>query len=93
MLCHADAPRRYAPQHREDLAALRERLGAQHPVLFRLMTPPELYSETAELCVVRVLVPGLQPLHGSQYFPHLGGPLWAPRGLRDFTALPPHPFP
>ncbi len=71
----------------EPLGALLERLSPK-PVLFRLMTPPGL----EERLVIRVVIPGLQPLHGSRTFPHLGGPLWAPRGLGDFDVLPPHPF-
>jgi hypothetical protein len=43
--------------------------------------------------VVRVLVPGLQPLHGHHGYPFLGGSLWAPRSAEEWRAVPPHPFP
>jgi ribosomal protein S12 methylthiotransferase accessory factor len=75
----------------EGWAALAERLGRDRPVLFRLLTP----SGTSERgwLVLRVLVPGLQPLHGHHGFAFLGGPLWAPRRLADHDSMPPHPFP
>ena len=62
-------------------------------MLFRHLTPPPLAAEGLGWVVLRVLVPGLQPLHGHHALPHLGGPLWAPRGLADWAAVPPHPFP
>jgi len=74
----------------EALPHLRERLGAGRPILFRLMTPPGLEHNWT---VARVLIPGTQSLHGHHRFPFLGGPLWAPRGLGDWRAAPPHPFP
>jgi ribosomal protein S12 methylthiotransferase accessory factor len=80
------------PPH-EDVAALVERLGPARPVLFRNLTPPGLAMELLNWCVVRVLVPGLQPLHGHHALPFLGGPLWAPRGWRAWADMPPHPFP
>ena len=43
--------------------------------------------------ILRVLVPGLQPLHADHRVPFLGGPLWRPRGLAEWAAIPPHPFP
>src|SRR5262249_34701513 len=43
--------------------------------------------------VLRRLVPALHPLPAPPALPHLGGPLWAPRGLADWAAVPPHPFP
>lgn len=70
-----------------------ERLGPERPVLFRSMTSPGLATERLDWHVVRVVVPGLQPLHGHHDFPHLGGPLWAPRGLADWANQLPHPFP
>jgi thiazole/oxazole-forming peptide maturase SagD family component len=76
----------------EDGPALRERLGPGRPVLFRLLTPPGL-AAGADWLVLRVVVPGMQPLHGHHGFPFLGGPLWAPRGLDDWQARVPHPFP
>jgi hypothetical protein len=72
---------------------LRERLGAARPVLFRVLTPPGLAAARAGWVVLRVLVPGLQPLHGHHGLPFLGGPLWAPRRLDDWRTMPPHPFP
>lgn len=77
----------------EGLVELTQRLGPDRPVLFRSITPPALASEQLGWHVVRVVVPGLQPLHGHHDFPHLGGPLWLPRGLGDWTAMLPHPFP
>jgi ribosomal protein S12 methylthiotransferase accessory factor len=77
----------------EDRAALVERLGPEHPVLFRNLTPPGMAMEQLDWCVLRVVVPGLQPLHGHHALPFLGGPLWAPRGWTDWAGMPPHPFP
>jgi ribosomal protein S12 methylthiotransferase accessory factor len=77
---------------REDLPPLVERL-APRPVLFRSLTPPPLTVEKMGWVAVRVLVPGLQPLHGSHRLPFLGGELWRPRGLREWGEMPPHPFP
>jgi thiazole/oxazole-forming peptide maturase SagD family component len=77
----------------EDSAVLTGRLGEGRPVLFRNVTPPMIAQEVGDWYVLKVLVPGLQPLHGNARYPHLGGPLWAPRGLADFAPLPPHPFP
>lgn len=75
----------------EDLASLRPGLG--HPVLWRDLTPRRLASFAPDLAVLRVLVPGLQPLWGDDRFPPLGGPLWRGRDPAAFAALPPHPFP
>lgn len=69
------------------------RLGPDRPVLFRNVTPPGIAREIRDWYVLRVLVPGLQPLHGNDGCAHLGGPLWAPRGLAEWAATPPHPFP
>ena len=77
----------------EGFAELAERLGPDRPVLFRSLTPPGLASERLDYVVLRVLVPGLQPLHGDHALPFLGGPLWAPRGLADWANVSPHPFP
>ena len=57
------------------------------------MTPPALSQEGLDWHVIRVVVPGLQPLHGSHRLAHLGGDLWAPRGLNEWASHPPHPFP
>jgi thiazole/oxazole-forming peptide maturase SagD family component len=77
----------------EGLPQLLERLGPSRPVFFRHLTPPALLAHKLDYLVCRVLVPGLQPLHGHHLMPYLGGPLWAPRGLRDYEKLTPHPFP
>lgn len=77
----------------EGLADLADRLGPDRPVLFRNLTPPGLAAERVDLYVLRVVVPGLQPLHGHHALPFLGGPLWAPRTWADWAAMPPHPFP
>ena len=78
---------------REGFAELSARLGPDRPVLFRSLTPPGLASERFDFVVLRVLVPGLQPLHGDHALPFLGGPLWAPRSWADWAGVPPHPFP
>lgn len=77
----------------ENLDRLLDRLGADRPALFRVLTPPALPAEGLDWVVARVLVPGLQPLHGHHALPFLGGPLWSPRGLADWRDIPPHPFP
>ena len=77
----------------EDGPALRERLGPGRPVLFRVLTAPGLAAARAGWLVLRVLVPGLQPLHGHHGFPFLGGPLWSRRGEREWRSILPHPFP
>jgi ribosomal protein S12 methylthiotransferase accessory factor len=76
----------------ETLNVLTERLGAEHPVLFRLMTPPGIVAEDLDWVVLRVVVPGVQPMHGDHLFPFLGGPLWG-RGIEEWSRIPPHPFP
>ena len=76
---------------RETLGELTERLGKERPVLFRIMTPPAIAQEYGDWRVVRVSVPGLQPLHGDHRRPHLGGPLWA-RPVSEWAKIPPHPF-
>ncbi len=81
------------PPDVETLSQLVERLGPDRPVLLRDMTPPALASEGLGWHVLRIVVPGLQPLHGDHRLPHLGGPLWAPRGLNEWRQAPPHPFP
>ena len=75
---------------RETFPMLGERLGADRPILFRLMTPPGLERRWV---VARVLIPGAQPLHGHHRFPFLGGPLWGDRRLAEWSGVPPHPFP
>lgn len=80
------------PDLPESLAVLVERLGPDRPVLFRLLTPPGIAAEIGDWVVLKVLVPGLQPMHGDHLFPFLGGPLWR-RGLGEWANMPPHPFP
>jgi thiazole/oxazole-forming peptide maturase SagD family component len=84
----ATLPRRSS----EGLALLASRLGSERPVLVRLMTPPEVSALAPEWIVVRVIVPGLQPLHGQHDAPLLGGPLWSPRPVSDWERIAPHPF-
>lgn len=85
------APSSGVPSTPESFAMLRARLGPERPVLFRIMTPPGIAQEHPDWIVVRVVVPGLQPLHGNHAFPHLGGPLWkAPTA--DWISALPHPF-
>jgi ribosomal protein S12 methylthiotransferase accessory factor len=76
---------------REGLDDVRERLGSQR-VLVRSLTPPGLRVVDEPWRVVRVLVPGLQPLHGDHRLPFLGGPLWNNRPVTDWRQIPPHPF-
>jgi ribosomal protein S12 methylthiotransferase accessory factor len=77
----------------ETLQCLAERLGPSLPVLFRNLTPPALAAGRLDWQVVRVIVPGLQPLHGHHGFPFLGGPLWGRRPVFEWESIPPHPFP
>jgi len=76
---------------REGLEALQERLGPRR-VLVRSLTPPGLMGMAEPWRVVRVMVPGLQPLHGDHRLPFLGGPLWNARPITDWREMPPHPF-
>jgi ribosomal protein S12 methylthiotransferase accessory factor len=77
----------------EDSRVLMSHLGKDRPVLFRQLTPPELPAEARSWIVLRVLVPGLQPMHGHHAYPFLGGPFWAKRDIEGWQTLPPHPFP
>ena len=79
------------PELAETAAVLEERLGPERPVLFRLMTPPGIAEQERDWIVLRVVVPGLQPLHGNDRWPHLGGPLWN-RPAADWSLVPTHPF-
>lgn len=88
----ATAPATSPPGATETLPVLEARLGPERPVLLRLMTPPEVSALAPEWVVVRVLVPGLQPLHGQHDAPLLGGPLWGARPISDWQRIPPHPF-
>lgn len=77
---------------REDLGELRAALGPDRPVLVRDATPPRVVRRSPSLRVVRVVVPGMQPLTPDERLPLLGGPYWG-RAASDHAALPPHPFP
>jgi len=92
-LSTSSTPVANAPGSPELLADLVERLGPDRPVLFRLLTPPGIAAEGLDWVVLKVVVPGLQPMHGDHLLPFLGGPLWAPRCLADWRSMPPHPFP
>jgi thiazole/oxazole-forming peptide maturase SagD family component len=76
----------------ETLCDLQSRLGADHPILFRNLTPPSLAIPPFDWLVLRVMIPGLQPLHGDHGLPFLGGPLWRNRTVTDWATVPPHPF-
>jgi ribosomal protein S12 methylthiotransferase accessory factor len=77
-------------ENEESLTALLSRLP--HPPLFRLMTPPPVSEAGLDWVVVRVIAPGLQPLHGDHTLPYLGGELWGDRPISDYDSIPPHPF-
>lgn len=81
------------PSPDESLPVLCERFKKTSPVLVRNLTPPLLVGKEPGWQVAKVIVPGLQPLHGDDRLAHLGGPLWLPRGLGDWSEAPPHPFP
>ena len=66
--------------------------GLPHQPLWRLTTPSQIAQLGLNWVVTRVVIPGLQPLHGSHYFPFLGGPAWEGRGLEEYGEIPPHPF-
>ncbi|MGE0713217.1 MAG: YcaO-like family protein [Planctomycetota bacterium] len=76
----------------ETLSVLRARLEPEHPILVRSMTPTEL-ARDRRWRVLRVVIPGLQPMHGNHELPLLGGPLWRPRGWGEWSGVLPHPFP
>jgi len=76
----------------ETLRDLRDRLGPEQPIVFRNLTPPGLPPEVAGHVVLRVVIPGLQPLHGDHRLPFLGGPLWGQRPVEDWSTIAPHPF-
>ena len=65
-------------ERQEELAEVIERLGPDRPVLFRNLTPPAVAQGPRDWSVLRVVVPGLQPMHGDHRLPFLGGPLWRP---------------
>lgn len=76
----------------EDLKLLAERLGPDRPPLFRMLTAPALVQQQADWLVLRVVIPGLQPLHGDHRFPFLGGPLWGQRPVSEWSRILPHPL-
>jgi len=77
----------------ENLSLLCERLAPLSPVLVRNLTPPILLGQGLDWRVTKVIVPGLQPLHGDERFAHRGGRHWSPRPLDEWNTMPPHPFP
>ncbi|MBI3099539.1 MAG: YcaO-like family protein [Planctomycetes bacterium] len=94
VLRRASPPRSSGPAaEREGIEVLSRRLGPDRPILFRIVTPPSVATAAPEWYVLKVVVPGLQPLHGHHTMPLLGGPLWAPRGLAEWADMEPHPFP
>jgi ribosomal protein S12 methylthiotransferase accessory factor len=76
----------------EGLATLQSKLSNRRPILFRNLTPPQLAVQFPDWLVLRVVIPGLQPLHGDHRLPFLGGPLWEPRSYHAWESTPPHPF-
>jgi hypothetical protein len=93
VLENAERPNREPEtEETEGLVELREKLGPQHPVLFRNLSPPGLAMQLPEWLVLRVVIPGLQPLHGDHRLPFLGGQLWGSRPCSDWGSVPPHPF-
>lgn len=81
---HADAV--------ETLHDLQTLLGVNRPILFRNLTPPGLATPPFDWLVLRVVIPGLQPLHGDHRLPFLGGPMWHDRNTSEWQNVPPHPF-
>lgn len=78
-----DAP---FPAGEESAGRLMDRLGLGRPVFFRDLTPPALAAEGLGWHVLRVVVPGLLPLHGHHLLAHLGG-------QAEYRQPTPHPFP
>ncbi len=91
-LARAVPPRAAAAAQPESLASLRARLGPDRAPLFRVMTPPAFAVRGLDWCVARVIVPGLQPMHGDHALPFLGGPAWGDRPITAWADVPPHPF-
>jgi ribosomal protein S12 methylthiotransferase accessory factor len=88
---HAAKPR--SGDDPEGLSALRARLGPGRPILFRSMTPPTIAQTLPDWLVLKVVIPGLQPIHGDHRLPHLGGSLWGDAPIADYGRIPPHPMP
>ena len=76
----------------ESLRDLQTKLGNDRPILFRNLTPPGLATPPFDWLVLRVVIPGLQPLHGDHRLPFLGGALWRGPGCGEWAKVPPHPF-
>lgn len=77
----------------ESISLLQERLGKNHPILFRNATPPAIAQEFPFIYVLRVLIPGLQPLHGNENFPLWGSPVWQEKNINPLEqSFLPHPF-
>ncbi len=77
------------PPETPDGLVARLRAAGRTP-LARIMTPPS--DIDAGWTVVRVLVPGLQPLHSDHTRPFLGGAAWGDRPVSAWATIPPHPF-
>ena len=77
----------------ESLTTLLRKLGPDHAPLVRLVTPARVARHAPGWVVVRVVAPGLTPLHGDHALAHLASPLWRGRPLSAWAAHPPHPFP
>lgn len=76
----------------ETLSRLLERLGPERPALWRDRTPLSIAHHAPDWRVLKVVVPGLLPLHGDHAFAHLGGARWASSHYADWLNHPPHPF-
>ena len=76
----------------ENLLAISDRLGPSRPILYRLTTPSMISALDPTWHVVKVVIPGLQPMHGAHQLPFLGGPHWAGRSWDDWSTITPHPF-
>lgn len=86
------APDRQEARLVEPLAALAERLGPARRPAFRLATPASVSALAPGFVVVKVVVPGLAPLHGDHRLAHLGAPRWRDAPYARWIAYPPHPF-
>lgn len=78
--------------HPEPLSEVADRLGPRRPVLYRLTTPAMISRLDPTWQVVKVVIPGLQPMHGAHLLPFLGGPHWGERTWEDWSDMTPHPF-
>jgi ribosomal protein S12 methylthiotransferase accessory factor len=99
MLLGDDSLRRNEESTESQLGQVVRRLvrGGYEPFAVDLTSPDIL---PLGLHVARVIVPGLQPLHGNHEWPHLGGPrlrrlrhIFGPRARQPWRWNPwPHPF-